>query len=111
MIGKRVIEERPVTLAEVKEILESQKKQEMDYAQRLSYDYAQKFAKVDVETAGKIREELAALGKLRENHIVAIIDLMPETKEDLETIFYKERVGIAQEDFKKILEILDKYRK
>ncbi|MEM3402307.1 MAG: RNA polymerase Rpb4 family protein [Candidatus Hadarchaeales archaeon] len=111
MIGKRVIEERPVTLAEVKKILESQKKQEMDYGQRLSYDYAQKFAKVDAETAGKIREELVALGKLRENHIVTIIDLMPETKEDLEMIFYKERVGIAEEDFKKILEILDKYRK
>ncbi|MFN4133562.1 MAG: RNA polymerase Rpb4 family protein [Candidatus Hadarchaeales archaeon] len=110
MIGKRVVEEKPVTLAEVREILESQKKQEMDYAQRLSYDYAQKFAKVDAKTARKIHEELAALGKLRENHIVTIIDLMPEAEEDLELVFYKERVGLTEEDFKKILEILDKYR-
>lgn len=111
MIGKRAIEEKPVTLAEVKEILESQKKREMDYVQRLSLDYAQKFAKVDAKTAREIRKELAATGKLRENHIVMIIDLMPETKEDLEVIFYKERVGVTDADYKKILEILDKYRK
>jgi DNA-directed RNA polymerase subunit F len=111
MIGKRVMNERPVSLAEVLEILEKEKKAELDYVQRLAFDYSQKFAQLSVEKARKLKEELLGIEKLREHQVVTIIDLMPETKRDLETIFLKERVRLEEEDFKKILEILEKYRK
>lgn len=111
MIGKRVVNEKPVTLSEVLELLEKQKKGELDYTQRLAYDYAQKFSKTDVKKAMKMKEELMALEKLKESHVVAIIDRMPEVKEDLEVIFQKERVQIEEGDTKKILEIVGKYRK
>ncbi len=46
MIGKRVVKEKPVPLAEVLGILEKTKKhEELEYWQRLTYDYAEKFAK------------------------------------------------------------------
>jgi DNA-directed RNA polymerase subunit F len=111
MIGKRAVSERPVPLGEVLEILEKEKKGELDYVQRLAYDYAQKFATLDAEKAKKLREELLGIERLREHQIVTIADLMPETKQDLEVIFQKERVKLEEEDFKKILEILGKYRK
>jgi DNA-directed RNA polymerase subunit F len=111
VIGKRVVSEKPVTLGEVQKILEKEKKGELDYVQRLAYDYVQKFAPIDAERAEKLKEELLALEKLREHQVVAIIDLMPETKEDLEILFQKERVRPGEEDFKKILEVVEKYRK
>ena len=111
LIGKGVSNERPMTLAEVLEILEKQKKRgELEYGQRLTYDYAQKFAKLDVKKARELMEELLKLGNIREHQAVVLVDLMPETEEDVQLIFAKERTRLGEEDIKKLLELIDKYR-
>ncbi|KUO41901.1 MAG: hypothetical protein APU95_04065 [Hadesarchaea archaeon YNP_N21] len=111
MIGKEVIKEKPVTLAEVLEILEKQKKRgELEYAQRLTYDYAQKFSKLSAKQAKELLEELLKLGTIREHQAVAIVNLMPETKEDIDLIFAKERTRLEEEEIKKILDLIAKYR-
>jgi DNA-directed RNA polymerase subunit F len=111
MIGKRAVVEKPVPLGQVLEILEKEKKSELDYAQRLAYDYAQKFAELDANKVKKMAEELHQIEKLREHQIATIIDTMPATKEDLEVIFLKERIALEEGDYKKILEIVEKYHK
>jgi len=111
LIGKGVSNERPMTLAEVLEILEKQKKMgELEYGQRLTYDYAQKFAKLDVKKARELMEELLKLGNIREHQAVMLVDLMPETEEDIQLIFAKERTRLGEEDIKKLLELIGKYR-
>lgn len=111
MIGKGVSNERPVTLAEVLEILEKQKKRgELDYGQRLTYDYAQKFAKLDAKKARELVNELLKLGNIREHQAIALVDLMPETKEDIQLIFAKERTRLEEADIQKLLELINKYR-
>ncbi len=111
MIGKGVSKEKSVTLAEVLEILTKQKKLgELGYAQRLTFDYAEKFAKLDVEKARELVKELLALGKIREHQAVALVTLMPETKEDIQLIFAKERTRLEEADIQKLLELINKYR-
>jgi DNA-directed RNA polymerase subunit F len=111
LIGKGVSKERPVTLAEVLEILAKQKKTgELGYAQRLTFDYAEKFAKLSVEKAKELVKELLALGKIREHQAVALATLMPETKEDIQLIFAKERTRLEEADIEKLLELINKYR-
>ena len=111
MIGKGVSNEKPVTLAEVFELLEKQKKRgELEYGQRLTYDYAQKFAKLDVKKARELMEELLKLGNIREHQAVMLVDLMPETEEDVQLIFAKERTRLVEEDIKKLLALIKKYR-
>jgi len=107
MIGKRMIREKPLTIAEALEILENQ--EELEASQRMARDYAQKFSKVDAEKARKIKEELLKLGKLSDRHAVMIVDLMPEKKMDLELLFAKERVRLEDGDYETILRILQKY--
>ena len=109
MIGKRVVGEKYVSLPEVFEILEKEKKGELDYSQRLAYDYAQKFAGVNAEKARKMKEELLQLEKLNEQQAVAVIDLLPKTKEDVELLFQKTRLKLEDSDINKILEIVKKY--
>lgn len=110
MIGKRVVKEKPVPLAEVLGVLEKTKKEgELEYWQRLTYDYAQKFAKLSPSKVKELMEELSKIEKIREHQAVAIIDLMPETKEDIELIFAKERTKLDDEEVKKILEVVKKY--
>ena len=104
--------EKPITLAEVLEILERRKREgELDYGQRLTYDYAQKFAKLSAKEARKLAEELLNLGNLREHQVVALVNLMPETAEDVQLIFQKERIRLTDEDIQKILELISRYRK
>lgn len=111
LIGKGVSNERPMTLAEILEILEKQKKMgELEYGQRLTYDYAQKFAKFDVKKARELVEELLKLGNIREHQAVVLVDLMPETEEDVQLIFAKERTRLGEEDIKKLLELINRYR-
>jgi DNA-directed RNA polymerase subunit F len=111
LIGKGISNERPVTLAEVLELLEKQKKRgELEYGQRLTYDYAQKFAKLDAKKARELVEELLKLGNIREHQAVALVDLMPETEEDVQLIFAKERTRLGEGDIKKLLELIKKYR-
>ncbi|MEM2878063.1 MAG: RNA polymerase Rpb4 family protein [Candidatus Hadarchaeales archaeon] len=111
MIGKRVVGERHVTLSKVKEILEKKKKEgDLDYSQRLTYDYAQKFAKLDQKKADDLMAKLLEMG-LKEHQAVMLMDFMPESKEEIDLIFSKERAKLGEEDAKKVLEILDGYRK
>lgn len=111
MIGKRATKEKPVPLSEVLGILEKTKKEgELEYWQRLTYDYAQKFSKLKPNKAKEFTEELLKIEKIRENQVIAIVDLMPETKEDIELIFAKERTKLEDDNINKILEIVKKYR-
>jgi len=111
MIGKRVVKEKPVPLSEVLSILDKTKKEgELEYWQRLTYDYAQKFAKPKPDEARELMEELLKMDKIREHQAVAIVDLMPETKEDIELIFSKERTKLDEDEVKKILELVKRYR-
>ena len=112
MIGKGVTSEKPVTLAEVLEILEKQKKLgELEYSQRLTHDYVQKFARLKAKEAVELVNGLLKLGNLKPHQAVALVNLMPETKEDVQLIFAKERTRLEEGDIAKILELLDKYRK
>ena len=98
-------------MAEVLTILEKEKKAgELEYGQRLTYDYSQKFSKLNLKKSKELMEELLKLGRLREHQIVALVDLMPETKEDVELIFAKERTRLEEDEIKKILDLINKYR-
>jgi DNA-directed RNA polymerase subunit F len=112
VIGKRIVKERPVPMAEVLRVLEKEKKErELEYGQRLTYDYTQKFARLDAKEAEELKLELLKIEKIREHQAVALVDLMPQTKEDVELIFSKERTKLEEDEIKKILELIDKYRK
>ena len=112
-----VISERIVTLAEVKNILKDKKKDYTDeekeqfYEQKRALDHASKAAKLSVKDAFKLIEEIKALGlSLTEDQGVKIADLLPETVDDVRAIFAKERFRYSEDDIKKILDVVSKYR-
>ena len=109
MIGKKVVDTDPITIAEVKVMLEElSESHELTYEQNLALDHVTKFSKLDEESANKLVEELAET--LKKTQAIKIADIMPEDMADLRLIFAKERGTYKQEDLEKILEIVDKYR-
>ena len=109
MIGKKVIDTDPITIAEVKKMLgDLSEHYELTYEQNLALDHVTKFSKLDEESAKKLVEELSEL--IKKTQAIKIADIMPEDLADLRLIFAKERGSFKQEDMEKILEIVEKYR-
>lgn len=109
MIGKKVIDTDPITIAEVKTMLEELSKHyELTYEQNLALDHVIKFSKTDEESAKKIVEELSE--NFKKTQAIKVADIMPEDMADLRLLFAKERGTYKKEDLEKILEIVNKYR-
>jgi DNA-directed RNA polymerase subunit F len=119
MIGKKVIDTKPITISEAREILMKKVEQKADennevdghqftYEQNLTIDYVNKFALLDAEDAKELVSKLEEY--LTTVQAVKVVDLMPEDLDDLRLIFAKERGTFDTETLQNVLDLLDQYR-
>ena len=109
MIGKKVIDTDPITIAEAKEMLgKSSETHDPTYEQNLAMDHVTKFSKLDVVTAQKLVSELEEI--IKKTQAIKIADVMPIDLADLRLMFAKERGSHKKEELEQILEIVNKYR-
>lgn len=107
-----VTKEEFVTIARVKALLSSKKK-EVTYEQKQALEHAKEFAKLSEKEAEEMLKELKLLDikKLKEMHLIRIVDFMPKDDEDLKNLFVTEKLGLKADENDKILEIVKKYAK
>ncbi len=119
MIGRKKLEERYLTVAETKELLERRKaegieenpEEPMFYEARVSLEHAERFAKLKPEQAGELKEKLLGLFDWIDERIaVKLIDLLPEDYFDIRVIFAKEDYMPTKEEAEEIIRLLDDYR-
>ena len=103
---EQVKKSQPISLAEVKEILEKEDAEKMDQIQRWTYDYVTKFAKVDSKTAKKMKQELRKECGLTEEEAVEIINIMPTSLAELRAFTFGWKKLILAETLEKILQTL-----
>lgn len=109
MIGKKVLEDRPVTSAETKAILEEavKKGKELNYEQKTTLEHLAKFAKMSSDEARKKVEELMkSNAKIKPEIAVKLVDLLPEDEDDVRAIFAKERFALTKEEIEGILKLI-----
>ncbi|HDN83804.1 MAG TPA: hypothetical protein ENG50_05515 [Candidatus Altiarchaeales archaeon] len=113
----KVISSKPITIAEAREILERKEKEyekegkKLLYEQRRALEHSRISAKLSYKDAKELYEKLKNLDlNLNDGQIVKIIDLLPETVDDVRAIFAKERFMYSEEDIRKILDLVDQYR-
>ena len=101
-----------LTISEVKNILKKIEKDrnEISYEQRIALDHANKFAKLPTQKIKELIKELMKLDYIEESHVYKLIDLLPNTNEDIKTIFAKERINLNDEKINNLLNIINKYR-
>ena len=104
-------EVKPVSISEVKNILKrvEKEREELLSEQRIALEHAQKFAKLPIKKIEDLVKELSKFEFLEEIHAYKIADLLPQTEEDIKTIFAKERITFGDGEVKKILELIRKY--
>ncbi len=98
-----ILDRTPLNMNEAQEIVkdlpDSEKKQEMEL-------FLKKFVKAKPAQAKKIKEELEKLDlmKMKREHIVKVVDLLPEDASDLNKIFID--VSLNEDETNKVLEIV-----
>ncbi len=111
MYDYEVLEEKPITIAEAREIMKKISSKEMTFEQKQAYEHLKKMAKLSEKKAKELKKELEELGmrKLKDIVIVRIIDLLPLTEEELKFVLGDLKIMLDKEDIAKILEIVKKY--
>lgn len=114
MSSIEVIEEKPLTLAEMREkLVEVQKRdKELNLRAKKTKEYLDHFAGLKLKKIEEIKKKLEGLkiSRLKERHIVKLIDILPKDLGSLRLIFSGENVTLKQEDLTKILNILKDYK-
>jgi len=100
-----IIDSQPLSMAEVSEHTESSKESEINVKA-----FIKKFTKISPKEAREFRKKLEQLDymKMKQTHIVKIIDLMPENAEDLNKIFTE--ISLDEDETKKILGIVGEFK-
>ncbi len=110
-MATEIISEKPIGIGELKKELENIKKRdkELNFRAARTEEYLQHFSilKNSEELFKKI--EALKIPRLKEQHIIKIIDIMPKTVEELKTILQGYTITVNNENLKKIAEAINKF--
>lgn len=101
------ISETPITMAELKEELKKLKKRDIELNMRANKteEYLNKFSALDSKKATELTKKIVSLNipRLKENHIVKIIDLLPKTVDDLKLILQGYTLTVSKDNLSKVI--------
>jgi DNA-directed RNA polymerase subunit F len=112
MIVKQVISEEILTLPEVHELLNNIREEreteekELGYELRKAISHAEMFTKLDPKTSKKLVSELLKLEKMKPEIAFRIADILPQSNDEIRSIYAKERYTLNEEELKKILDMV-----
>lgn len=105
-----IINERSITMVETNSVINKLKKRDKDINERIkkTEEYINKMIKLNEKEIVEIKKKLDAanISRLKEKHIVKIIDTMPMDIDSLKTLFANEPITLKQEEMNKLLECL-----
>jgi len=104
-------DERVVSLAEVKEILEAEAKErpELTSEQKISLDHATRIAKLSFQDTKRLYDDLKSFDFVSDTVAVKIVDLLPAYPEDMRALFAKERLILDKKQIDQLLSAVKKY--
>ncbi len=106
----KIIEIKPVPMAVAKELMmKKEKEEEISYEQKLSIEHLKKFTKLSKDKALKLAEEISNVVKLSDEVLVQIVDILPQSIDELRLILASEKFSLREEEMNKILEVIRKY--
>ncbi|HXW98286.1 MAG TPA: RNA polymerase Rpb4 family protein [Methanomicrobiales archaeon] len=109
---KGVLGEERITLAEVKEVLtqvaeaRQEDATEMAYELRRSIDHATHLAKGEPAKVTALVADLQKLEKMKPDIAYRIANIMPRTRDELRSIYAKERFTLTGEELDQILSLV-----
>ena len=106
---KKVLSSEPLPLSKVKEVIKKRLEEEEGLdIQRTTLSYLERFAKCDSELVDEIIKELKEKFALSNELCVMLVNVLPQTPEEVRTILASEEVTLTSEEIEEIIKIVSK---
>jgi len=113
MTNLKLISERVLSLAELKESLAGVKKEkkELNFTSTKTLEYLNTFSPLKLKEAEELKSKLTELNipRLKEKNMIKVVDLLPGDVDALKIIFTGEDITIKQDDLKRIIDLVKEY--
>ncbi|MEA3282825.1 MAG: RNA polymerase Rpb4 family protein [Euryarchaeota archaeon] len=112
MIVKNVINEELLTIPEAKELLDRIKEERAEEVEGLGYElkkairHIDAFSKSDAKKSRALVTDLMELEKMKPEIAIRIADILPETRDELRSIYAKERFILTTDDLDRMLDLV-----
>jgi DNA-directed RNA polymerase subunit F len=114
MVKPNIVESEPMSISQVKDELGKIKKRdgELNFRANKTEEYVNHFSKLSSKKIKELYDEIDKLKipRLKENYIHKFIDIMPLSVDDAKVILQGHPVSINNDNLKKVIGVLDKYR-
>lgn len=115
MANPQFIEQKPVSLIEVKETLTEIEKrdEELNYLSNKAKEYLDAFVNLTLKEKEELHKKLIDLNltRLKEEHIIKIIDYLPEDVEDLKVLLQAYPLSMPKKDQDAIVKAVSEFKK
>ena len=109
----KVVAEKPMALAEVKDELARIKKRdgELGFRAAKAEEYLNVFVKHSAEDAAKLVADIAKLEipRLSPEQVVKIVNVLPTTVDELKIVLQGFAITLSKENMQKIVDVIAKY--
>ncbi|MEM7813849.1 MAG: hypothetical protein QW548_03055 [Candidatus Aenigmatarchaeota archaeon] len=107
-----VLAEEDVSAQDARRILAERKKQgtEMLYEQKICIEFLEKLPKLTDKQLEDMKAELSKIAILKPRYISLILNIMPDTEDEVEALFAKERTNLKKEEIKQIVDIVKQFK-
>ncbi len=107
-----ILEQKPVTLAEVKASLDKNVEESPNFRISKTKEYLNFFVKISKKQAEELKKKIQELNipRIKEEMIVKVVDLLPDNEEYLSLIFQAYPVTISSQNLKKIVSVVKEFK-
>ena len=110
MANEKIISETPLPMAELKEELARIKKRDetLNFRAEKTEEYLSQFNVLDEKEAKELHKKIEALDipRLRPEHIVKLIDLLPVTPDEVKSILQGYTITVTKENLKRVADVI-----
>ncbi|MBI2147677.1 hypothetical protein HYU19_04330 [Candidatus Woesearchaeota archaeon] len=115
MTNLQLISEAPISMAQLKENLKKNKKEgeELNFRAAKTEEYLNLFVTLSAKEAQELIGKIKAfdIPRLKEEHIIKIVDIMPTTPEEVKSIINSYPLTVSAENCKKIADLVKEHVK
>ncbi|SFG38137.1 DNA-directed RNA polymerase, subunit F [Halopelagius inordinatus] len=115
-IFKQKVDEEYLTVSEVKSLLQdveaeraADEEREIRYELARAIEHVNRFAILDPEESRELVEDLLELEKVDETTAFKIADLLPQSRDELRSLYAQQRYALSGDELDEILNVVAKY--
>ena len=109
-----VLEKSPMSLAELKDCIDliQKRDKELNFRSGKTLEFLNHFTTINSEKSSELKQKLLALDipRLKEEHIVKIVDFLPLSIADLDVLIQGYPITIAKENQEKIISVVKDFK-